>query len=67
MSIVMFTIMSRSVNKAYFWGKQLQVFNIIILHQFDVVHLLFFVGYIIVNLIHIYFGLLCNKIVAPKG
>ena len=30
-------------------------------------HLLFFVGYIIVNLIHIYFGLLCNKIVAPNG
>ena len=38
MSIVMLIDMSRSVNKAYFSGKkQLQVFNIIILHQFGVV------------------------------
>ena len=38
MSIVMLIVMSRSVNKAYFWGKkQLQVFNIIILHQFGVI------------------------------
>ena len=38
MSIVMLIVMSRSVNKAYFWGKNnFKYLMLIILHQFSVV------------------------------
>ena len=44
MSIVMLIVVSRSINKAYFWGKH-NFKYLYILHQFGVVvHLLFFVG-----------------------